>query len=109
MQGVTMSESALFEKILIGWSALAFLVFAALFFVPAPYGRHREAKRRGIPDGLGWLIMESPAVLVFGILFLTGSQKGSVALVFLLMWMAHYLQRAFIYPFTQRKSRRRMP
>jgi protein-S-isoprenylcysteine O-methyltransferase Ste14 len=105
-----MSEQIIFDKILLGWSALAFLVFAALFFFPAPYGRHKLKRGWSIPDSWGWVIMEIPAVLVFGGMFLAGAHRGTgTALVFLLMWMAHYFQRTFIYPFLQRKSRRKMP
>lgn len=105
-----MNEQVIFEKLILSWSALAFLVFAALFFIPAPYGRHRKVRGWSLPDSWGWVIMESPAVIVFGAIYLAGSHRGTLpAVVFLLMWMAHYLQRAFIYPFTERKSRRGMP
>ena len=63
-----------------------------------------------IPDVWGWVVMESPAVLVFGGMFLVGTYRDSLtAVVFLLMWMAHYVQRAFIYPFLHRKSEKGMP
>jgi len=43
--------------------------------------------------------MESPTVIVFGAMFLVGNHNDTTtAIVFLSMWMAHYVQRTFIYP-----------
>ena len=55
------------------------------------------------------MIMESPTVIVFGAMFLVGSHKNTpTAMAFLLMWMAHYVQRTFVYPFLLR-GRKPMP
>jgi hypothetical protein len=35
-----MSEHAIFDGLIVGWLALAAVVFVLLFFVTAPYGRH---------------------------------------------------------------------
>jgi len=100
----------LFNLIVLAWLAPALVVFPILFFFPAPYGRFKFKKGWSIPDAWGWVIMEVPAVVVFGSMFIIGSHKESTtAFVFLVMWMAHYLQRTFIYPFIHRKSQRKMP
>jgi 3-oxo-5-alpha-steroid 4-dehydrogenase 1 len=105
-----MSEQIIYRDLILCWFALAVVVFAILFFIPAPYGRHKGMKGPTIPDSWGWVIMEAPAVAVFSGMFVLGAYHGGlVAVIFLLMWLAHYIQRAFIYPFVQRKSRRRMP
>lgn len=105
-----MSEKSLFDIVVLAWLGIALIVFPVLFFFPAPYGRFKFKRGWSIPDAWGWVIMECPAVLVFGWLFLVGSHNSStLALVFLCMWMAHYLQRAFLYPFVARKSQRKMP
>jgi protein-S-isoprenylcysteine O-methyltransferase Ste14 len=88
--------------------ALAVLTFAGLRFVTAPYGRYR---RTGwgptVPARLGWLVMESPAPLLFAAVYATGRHRAElVPLVFLLMWQAHYVQRAFVYPFLMRGGTR---
>jgi hypothetical protein len=81
-----------------------------LFFIPAPYGRHMRKREGVIPDAWGWVMMEVPAVLVFGSTFFVGAYHETVTeMVFLLMWMAHYIQRTFVYPFLRRKSERGMP
>lgn len=106
-----MSERELFAPLLAGWSALAVVVFVALFFVPAPYGRF-AARARGasLPSRWGWLAMEAPAALVPLVLYLTGRHRGTlVASLFLAIWLSHYGHRAFVFPFRLRDGARRMP
>lgn len=106
-----MKELTIYNGMLIGWSVLGLAVFIALFFIAAPYGRHA---RRGwgytIGEKLGWVIMEAPSPVVFAICFFTGANAITAASVaLLLLWQAHYLHRAFIYPFSLRGNTRRMP
>ena len=72
-----MSIDRLYLFMILAGLAVAAAVFTALFFVSAPYGRHI---RRGwgplIPNHFGWVIMESPAVLVFA-LSLVGARSLS--------------------------------
>lgn len=91
--------------------ALAAVTFVALCFVVAPYGgRHgRAGWGPTVPARVGWLVMESPASLLFLAFYLLGEHRGeAVPLVFLLLWQVHYVQRAFVYPFLLR-SGSRMP
>ncbi len=90
---------------------VAGVVFPILFFIAAPYGRYA---RRGwgphLPNWLGWLLMESVSPTVMLILFVMGDvPKTATLIVFFLMWEAHYIHRAFIYPFTLRDKWRPMP
>lgn len=106
-----MDETIFYNSLLIGWFAISVIVFISLFFISAPYGRH---SRRGwgvsINNRLGWLIMEAPAALLFIVFYFIGNNKGSlVLLIFIIMWEAHYLHRAFIYPASLPKSRFGMP
>lgn len=75
-----------------------------LRFVTAPYGRHgRGGWGPKLPARVGWLVMESPAPLVFAGVYLTGDHRADlVPLVFLAMWQTHYVQRTFVYPFLMR-------
>ncbi len=91
--------------------AVAVGVFIALFFISAPYGRHA---RRGwgplIHNQLGWLLMESPAAIVFAVFFALGTAPRSLPiLLFFVLWQLHYVHRAFIYPFTIRDGRKQIP
>jgi 3-oxo-5-alpha-steroid 4-dehydrogenase 1 len=105
------TERALFDGLLLAMFMLAGLVFVTLFFMEAPYGRYaRHGWGPGVGRWLGWLAMESAAPLVFAACFVLGNHRNTPALlIFLLMWEAHYLHRAFIYPFSLRGAGGRMP
>ena len=106
-----MFGTSFFNTFVAAWLALAAAVVATLWFVTAPYGRH---SRRGwgptLPASLAWRVMEAPAALVFAAFFVVGqNHRGAVAWVFLLTWEAHYVHRAFVYPWMAREADRRMP
>jgi 3-oxo-5-alpha-steroid 4-dehydrogenase 1 len=105
-----MKELTVFNGLLIGWFVLAIIVFIALFFIVAPYGRHiRKGWGYSVGNKLGWVLMEAPAPLAFAVCFLLGSSISVVPVVFLILWEMHYVHRAFIYPFGLRGTARRMP
>lgn len=106
-----MSERAFFDMLLTGWFVLAAVVFIALFYFVAPYGRHfRSGWGPTVANKPGWVIMEATAPLVFAVCFVLGSNTNTVtALVFFCLWEAHYIHRAFIYPFGLHDTVRRMP
>jgi 3-oxo-5-alpha-steroid 4-dehydrogenase 1 len=87
---------------------LAAVTFVGLLFVVAPYGRHgRAGWGPTVPARIGWLVMESPAPLVFAGVYLAGSHRADlVPLLFLLLWQAHYVQRSFVYPLLMRDGTR---
>ncbi|MBN1643247.1 MAG: DUF1295 domain-containing protein, partial [Dehalococcoidales bacterium] len=86
---------------------MAAMVFVALFFVSAPYGRHiRKGWGFTIDNKIAWLVMEAPSPIIFAICFLSGANRTAVTLFFLFLWEAHYIHRAFIYPFSIRGNRR---
>jgi hypothetical protein len=107
-----MSERAFFDGLIIAWFILAAIVGVALFFVVAPYGRHAGGRRWGpaIDNRVGWLLMEWPAALVFPACLFFGVNVNLItALVFVGLWEAHYLHRAYIYPLMLRGEQKRMP
>jgi steroid 5-alpha-reductase/3-oxo-5-alpha-steroid 4-dehydrogenase 1 len=105
-----MSEVTFFNWLVAGMLISAMAVFIALFFIAAPYGRHsRTGWGPTISDKLGWIVMESSAPVMFFACYLTGHHNtGLVAFAFLAMWELHYIQRAFIFPFTLRNVSGRM-
>jgi len=107
---VNLSEQTIFNNLILGWLILAAVTFITLFFITAPYGRYsRNDWGPAIDNRIGWLIMEAPAPLAFAVFFLLGSNPVTLATVALfLMWEAHYIHRAFIYPFNLRGQTRRM-
>jgi len=97
-------------------AVLAVFVFAAitaalLMWVTAPYGRHvREGWGLRMPSRLGWVVMESPAVLFFAYVFFSGRHATHLVPCLLLsLWMLHYVHRTFIFPFRLRISGKKMP
>jgi 3-oxo-5-alpha-steroid 4-dehydrogenase 1 len=80
----------------------ALVVFILLFFVSAPYGKFlRKGWGPSIHSKWAWMLMEfaSPALITY--FFLTSVQKSLPEYFFIIFWMAHYIDRTFIYPFTQ--------
>ena len=106
-----MNETTLFHWLLAGWLALAVVVFSVLLMIDAPYGRHiRPGWGPTIGSRLGWLIMESAAALIFAWMYLVGKMpSAATSIVFLVIWEAHYFQRAFVYPFLIRDIKRKIP
>lgn len=106
-----MTETFFFRVILLTSFIVAVGTFVALFFVSAPYGRHsRHGWGPQVPNWLGWLLMESVSAVGMLVMFITGDAlKTATTFAFLLMWEAHYIQRAFIYPFLLRDGKKKMP
>jgi len=105
------NEKIVFNALLITLFIISMLVFTFLFFISAPYGRFT---RRGwglrINPQLAWVAMESPAFFVIIICFLVGNRRNNlVANIFLIIWMLHYIQRTFIYPFLMRYKKNTFP
>src|ERR1700710_2437817 len=88
--------------------ALAVVTFVALCFIVAPYGRHaRTGWGPTVPARVGWVVMESPASILFLVFYLLGDHRFElVPLIFLALWQLHYVQRVFVYPFLMRSSGR---
>lgn len=87
--------------------AMAPLAVLALLFISAPYGRHARAGwGPTVPGRLGWIVMESPAVLLFGAVFFSGANAGQLVPTLLLgLWMLHYVHRTFVFPFRLRSTK----
>lgn len=87
---------------------LAVATFVGLRFVTAPYGRYgRSGWGPAVPARVGWLVMESPAPLLFLAVYLAGAHRAEVVpLVLLGLWQTHYVQRAFVYPLLMRDGTR---
>jgi 3-oxo-5-alpha-steroid 4-dehydrogenase 1 len=106
-----MSELTFYHGLLIGFLIFAAVIFLALLFITAPYGRHtRGGWGPKINPRLGWVIMELPAVLFMAVCFaISDRQSNLVALVFLGLWELHYINRTLIFPFRIRKGAQPMP
>lgn len=87
------------------------VTFPLLFFVSAPYGRHRRDGWGPLIDArVAWVIQESPSVLLMAWVFFQGPHALNVApIVLLVLWQAHYVQRTLIFPFIMRMQGKKDP
>jgi 3-oxo-5-alpha-steroid 4-dehydrogenase 1 len=82
--------------------SLAIIAFILLFFISAPYGKFlRKGWGKVVRTKWAWLIMESPSPVLMVIFFITSDGKNLPLLIFILLWLAHYIHRTLIYPFIQ--------
>ena len=103
-----------YELTILIWIIIAISTFILLMFIRAPYGRHeRPGWRPRLPSRIGWIIMESPCILIMTVFFGFGVTKWSVidftAITFYTMWIAHYIHRSWVWPARARITGKRMP
>ncbi len=93
------------------WLIIGFITFIYLFFESAPYGRHiKEGWGISIPAKLGWVVMESPCVLLMlAYALIVKDQLEIMHIAFLFLWLLHYIHRTFIYPFKIKMTNPVMP
>lgn len=99
-----------FQGFLMAMSAVALVVFVALYFVKAGYGMFRTSSWGwSIDNRWAWMLMEAPVFVVMWTLWARSGVGMSVpAFVFFLLFQLHYFQRSFLFPFLMR-GRSRMP
>lgn len=99
-----------FNSLLFIVGLVAFLVFVALFFIDAGYGKMISDKwGPAISNKVGWVLMECPVFFV--VLYLWGCSPVRYSipyLVFFLLFELHYFQRSFIFPLLM-KGNSKMP
>ena len=97
-----------YNIVLYSFLAIAIIVFIALFFITAPYGRHAKSGWGPlIPNAPAWVIMEAPAAILFLVYFLIPDRPiTSVLIVFLILWQMHYVHRFLIFPFMMKGDER---
>ncbi len=96
-----MEAEVFLHTVMMVWIGIGAGTFLLLFFVTAPYGRHsRSGWGPAMSARLGWVLMEAVAPLAFVYFFLKGNRSPNpVTVLFLGLFLLHYLNRAFIYPF----------
>ena len=106
-----MSELQVHAWLAYGVLAVAGVVFASLFFIVAPYGRHARAGwGPTVPQRVGWVLMEGFGAIAFAVVYALGQHAAKpVPLVLCLLWLGHYVHRSFIFPFRMRATNKTMP
>jgi 3-oxo-5-alpha-steroid 4-dehydrogenase 1 len=106
-----MTEAEVHSVVTIAIFVMAVPTFAALLWTTAPYGRHvRDGWGPTLPSRAGWILMELPAVVGFGAIYVTGQHAFElVPMILFAFWQVHYVHRTFVFPFRLRASGKRMP
>jgi 3-oxo-5-alpha-steroid 4-dehydrogenase 1 len=96
---------------LVIWIVIALVLFPVQLRITAPYGRHTTKKWGPVMDNkLGWLVMESVSIVLFGGLFLSGDNEKTWPMwLFFGLWVGHYIYRSFIYPFRTKTKGKVIP
>jgi 3-oxo-5-alpha-steroid 4-dehydrogenase 1 len=100
-----------FNIICLAWIGVAFIILPVVLNVPQPYGRHLKGNWGPmINNRIGWLLMELPALIVFGYFLSRGEGSfNKVVLVAAFLWGLHYINRVFIFPFLIKTSGKKIP
>ena len=82
------------------WVVIGMITFVYLFFESAPYGRHiKDGWGFKIPAKLGWVVMESPCViLMIAYSLIVQDQLEILHYVFLFIWLTHYICLLYTSP-----------
>lgn len=90
----------IYNGFLWGMTALAVVVFFALYHVRAGYGLLRDGHwGPQIGNRWGWFLMESPVFFTMLVFWLCSPRRfDAVPLIFLCLFQLHYFNRSFIYP-----------
>jgi len=91
------------------WAAIGIATFFLLQFVTAPYGRHtKKGWGPEIANKYGWILMEVPSFGIILYFFLISNQSAYASFLSGL-WLFHYFNRTFIFPFRLRTKGKMMP
>jgi len=104
-------QNSFYYYALIAWIGLAMITFVfLLIFKPSTYGRHAKITKLSINNRLGWFIMELPTVILMPYFFFKDSpDNNAVILCFLALYIIHYINRVFIFPFKLRTQGKKIP
>lgn len=91
------------------WIVIAIFSFILLQYVRAPYGRHvKKGWGPELPNHIGWLLMEFPSFLII-LFFALNYKQENYALFLSMLWLLHYFNRTFIFPFRLKTKNKKIP
>lgn len=96
-----------YDTVLLFSFGLAGLIMIGALLVQSPYGRFSSDKMGvNLSPRLGWFLMELPATLSFVFFYSRGANRFElVPLFFLLVWLIHYGNRGFVFPYLIRNPK----
>jgi hypothetical protein len=100
-----------YSDLLFTWMGLGLATFFLLLKITAPFGRHTsENWGPQIDNRLGWIIMEGTVIAVTGLFVFPAMHRLSVpAAIMAALFLMHYVNRAFIFPFKIKTREKKMP
>lgn len=100
----------IYNIFLIAMSITALIVFIALFFVTAGYGKFTTAKwGAAVNNKIGWVLMESPVFIAMLLLWFFSRRRFMITpFIMFLLFETHYFHRSFIFPLLL-KGKSKMP
>lgn len=104
-------SSSFFNNLIYGWICIGLMTFILLLKITAPYGRHSSASWGPlIGNRLGWILMEVPVIIVLVVFIWPRlSHLSDPALVMIVLFLIHYINRTFIFPFRLKTTGKKMP
>ena len=92
------------------WILIALIVLPINLVYKAPYGKHSTKKwGKSIDNKTGWILMELPALLTCPLIYFTISEEINLNVVFIVLWITHYLNRTVIYPLRIKTKGKKIP
>ena len=93
------------------WITLSIITFIYLIiFKPKTHGRHVRQDQLTINNRLGWFLMELPTVVLMPYFFFKGSlDYNLVTLIFIILYLIHYINRVFLFPFKINTKGKKIP
>ena len=89
---------------------IALIVLPINLIYKAPYGKHSTKKwGKSIDNKTGWILMELPALLTCPLIYFTISEEINLNVVFIVLWITHYLNRTVIYPLRIKTKGKKIP
>lgn len=94
-------NSEVFDTVLSVMALSAVVVFLCLLKVEAGYGvAYTKKWGPAVNNKLGWILMEAPVFFAMLWLWLSSDRRGDTVLVVMaLLFLFHYFQRSFVFPF----------
>jgi 3-oxo-5-alpha-steroid 4-dehydrogenase 1 len=98
------------EKFVMIWILFGIILFPIQFYISAPYGRHtKQSFGPLISNKLGWIIMESWALLTFVLVYYKYFNTNFYSLFFGIIYALHYVNRGIIYPLKTKTNGKKIP
>ncbi|MFX1388431.1 MAG: methyltransferase [Promethearchaeota archaeon] len=95
-----MDEFFIYNVLMLSFGLSSIMFFIVLLYVTAGYGQHFNKKwGPSVNNKIGWILMEIPTVIVYFVYYLVGNRPFDIIpIIFMFIWMLHYIHRTFIFP-----------